>query len=341
MTRPLIRPLLTAVVLSAVIDPALMAGTQLNARRGSVLVANQGSADATLIDLSTGTGRQIPVGAGPHEAVVSPSGKVGIVTIYGAQAPGNQLAVIDIATGAVTRTISLGQYTRPHGGWFLPGDETRVVLTSETTQHVVIVNLTKGDVEAAIPTQAEGSHMVAITGDGSRAYTANVGSGSVSELNLTSKTHVRVMAVAPATEGIAVTPNGREVWVGSNATGAVSVIDTASWSIVATVPGLGVPYRLAMSADGSVVAVCDPKGNRFHLVDVAARKILWSLDGLAAPRGVNLSPDGRTAFVTLAGESAMGVIDLATRTLVQKIGVGKAPDGVWFGPSAAGGIAPE
>src|SRR5262245_59644135 len=122
-------------------------------RSGHVLVANQQSASASLIDLATDTARVIPVGTGPHEAVIAPSGRTGIVTIYGiAGAPGNQIAVIDIAKGTVTKTISLGEYTRPHGAMFLPGDESRVVVTSETTQNVVIVNLTAGSVERAITT---------------------------------------------------------------------------------------------------------------------------------------------------------------------------------------------
>jgi YVTN family beta-propeller protein len=300
--------------------------------RGTVLVANQGSADATLIDLASGVTRTIQVGSGPHEAVIAPSGRTGVVTVYGAQVPGNQLAVIDMATATVTRTISLDQYTRPHGAWFLPGDESRVVLTSETTQNIVIVNIVDGKVEAAIPTLAMGSHMVAVTADGSRAFTANVASGGVSELDLKGRVHVRTLAVAPATEGIAVTPDGREVWVGSNATGNVAVIDTKSWSVVATVSGFTMPYRLAMSADGRLAAVCDPKANSVHVVDVTSRTVLGSVSGLASPRGVHIAPDGKTAFVTMAGDSTVGVVDLTTRTVLRKFGVGKAPDGVWYGP---------
>ena len=149
-------------------------------RTGYVLVANQRSGTASLIDLRTDDARTLEVGSGPHEAVISPSGRIGVVTIYGIQGqPGNQLAVIDIPGGRVTRTISLADYTRPHGAVFLPGDESRLVVTSETTQNVIVVNLTEGRVESAIPTEAAGSHMVAVTADGRRAYTANVGGGKV------------------------------------------------------------------------------------------------------------------------------------------------------------------
>ena len=45
-------------------------------RTGNVLVANQQSASASLIDLSTDTARIIAVGQGPHEAVIAPCGRV-------------------------------------------------------------------------------------------------------------------------------------------------------------------------------------------------------------------------------------------------------------------------
>jgi YVTN family beta-propeller protein len=303
-------------------------------RSGYVLVANQQSANASLIDLSSDSARLIPVGAGPHEAVIAPSGRVGVVTIYGIQGqPGDQLAVIDIASGVVTRTVSLGEYTRPHGANFLPGDETRVVVTSETTQRLVVVNLAEGRVEAAIPTEAAGSHMVGVTADGKRAFTANIGSGSISEIDLERRAFVRSIAVGPRSEGVAVAPDGGTVWVGSNTNGTVSVVDTRTGTIVETLTGFQLPYRLAISPDGRTALICDPQGNAVHVADVAQRRVVWSLDGLASPRGVNISPDGTTAFVTLAGESKVGIIDLESRRLVRSVGVGASPDGVWYGPA--------
>ena len=303
-------------------------------RSGYVLVANQQSSSASLIDLATDTARVITVGAGPHEAVISPSGRTGIVTIYGlGGAPGNQLAVIDIATAKVTKTIDLGQYTRPHGAMFMPGDETRAVLTSEATQNIVLVNLGAGTVEGAIPTGAAGSHMVALTADGKRAFTSNVGDGSVSEFDLVAKKFVRTIATGPRTEGVAVTPDGTAVWAGSNTNGTVAIIDTKTGAIAQTLTGFTLPYRLAMSNDGKTAIICDPQGDRLIVADAVARKVLWRLDGIGSPRGVNIAPDGRTAFVTLAADETMGVVDLVARKLTRKVKVEKSPDGVWYGPA--------
>ena len=301
-------------------------------RSGFVLVANQQSASASLIDLTTDTARIIAVGDGPHEAVIAPSGRTAVVTVYGiAGAPGNQVAVVDIDKGVVTKTISLGELTRPHGAMFLPGDERRIAVTSETTQNVVLVDLLEGKVEAVIPTKAAGSHMVAITADGRRAFTSNVGGGSVSELDLARRAFVREIPIAPRVEGIAVSPDGTTVWAGSNTEGTVSVIDTASGTIAATLRGFSMPYRMAFSSDGKTVAICDASGDKLHIADALARKVVWTLDGLGAPRGVNIAPDGKTAFVTLAGDETMGVVDLETHRLTRRIKVQRSPDGVWFG----------
>jgi YVTN family beta-propeller protein len=302
-------------------------------RSGHLLVANQEAASASLIDLRTDSMRFIPVGIGPHEAAISPGGHTGVVTIYGQRPAGNELAVIDIAAGTVTRTISLGRYTRPHGVVFLPGDESRVVVTSESTGNVVIVDITSGTVEAAIPTEATGSHMAAITADGKRVFTSNVGSGSVSEIDLAGGTFVRSIPVAPRVEGIAVTPDGSLVFAGSNTDGTVSIIDTGNGTIVATLRGFKLPYRLAISADGRTAIVCDPEGGAIHAIDVATRAVAWKLEGLASPRGVSITPDGGTAFVTLADDPSVGLVDMTGRRLVRTIPVGQSPDGVGYGPT--------
>ena len=48
--------------------------------------------------------------------------------------------VIDVPALKVVRTISLGEYQRPHGIVFLPGDSL-VAVTSESSRNVVIVSV--------------------------------------------------------------------------------------------------------------------------------------------------------------------------------------------------------
>lgn len=299
---------------------------------GTALVANQGSASATIVDVATRRAKTIDVGTGPHEATISPDGRRGVVTIYGDRTPGNRLAIIDLTNGSLARHIELGDFLRPHGAVFVPGSNGIVAITSEASQRLLLVNIDSGRIVADIPTQGDVSHMVGLTGDGTRAYTANIRSGSISEIDLATRTFTRQLTVAPMTEGIAVRPVGSEVWVGSNEAGTVSVVDTQSWKVVATIGGFGMPYRLAFSPDGETVVVCDPESDKIYIMDVISRKVVGDVSGLGAPRGVIIAPDNRTAFVTVADSPAVVAVDLVEKREVMRVPVGVSPDGVGYHP---------
>jgi DNA-binding beta-propeller fold protein YncE len=305
-----------------VLNPADQDGTT------EVVVANQQSASASILSADGRTMKHVPVGNGPHEAQVSPDGRVAVVTVYGTQTPGNQLAVIDLVGDSVVRTIDLGEWTRPHGVIFLGGSSDRVVVTSESTSHVVLVNLRTGAIEA-IPTNARASHMIAVKADGTRGWTANIVDNSVSEIDLASKKFVRAFTVPARPEGIAVTPNGAEVWVGSNTTGAVTVISTATGVVAHTIAGMTFPYRLTASPDGRRVAIVDGQANKLIVADVASHGIAGEIQ-LNAPRGVAIAPDNRTGYVTLAG-GQLAIVDLKEFKLLRTLDVQASPDGVGAG----------
>jgi DNA-binding beta-propeller fold protein YncE len=294
-----------------------------------VIVANQQSASASILNADGVTMGHIAVGNGPHEAAVSPDGRVAVVTIYGAQTAGNQLAVVDLVRDSVIRTINLGTYTRPHGAVFLGGSSSRVAVTSESTGNVVIVDIAAGTIEAAVPTQARASHMVAVTADGKRGFTANIVDNNVSEIDLVSKQFVRTYPVPARPEGIAVTPDGREVWVGSNTTGAVTVISTIGGDVIQTLTGITFPYRLTAAPDGHSMAIVDGQGNRLVIADVITHRVIGGVE-LPEPRGVQFSPDSKTAFVTLGGGS-LAVVDVAGLRVLRTIPVQASPDGVGVG----------
>lgn len=323
------RPLAFCLLLAATATTTL---AQPGASAGTVLVANQQSASATIIDVATRAATTIDVGAGPHETVISPDGRWGIVTIYGlAGAPGNSIAVVDLAARKVVRTVDLGEYRRPHGAAFLPGSSSRVVVTSEASQNVVLVDVAEGRVISAVPTKHPGSHMLGVTADGKRLFTSNVGWGGISEIGLEPPAFTRDLQVSAQTEGIAVAPDGSTVWLGANQAGTVSIIDTKDWKVAATLTGFGMPYRIGISPDGSTAVICDPKDDKIHVADVKQRKIVGEVTSLGSPRGVKIAPDNRTAFITLGAENAVAAVDLTDRKILWKVTVGQSPDGVWYG----------
>ncbi|MCH7493760.1 hypothetical protein IIA16_03500, partial [bacterium] len=73
-------------------------------------------------------------------------------------------------------------------------DGQRIVVTSEVAKKLLIVDLAKGEVLKAIDTEGELSHMVVLSPDGRRAYVANLGSSSISVIDLESGTFIARIA---------------------------------------------------------------------------------------------------------------------------------------------------
>jgi len=302
-------------------------------KTGKILVANQQAASATIVDLATNTITHVPVGAGPHEAAISPDGKWGFISVYGVGGPqgaGNQIAVIDMAEKKVARMIDLGTYTRPHGMVPVAGSPLTLIVTSETTQNIIVVDAEKGTVLNAIPTGAQGSHMVAVARDGKRAFTANITPGSMTAFDLATGTATGSLKVATRTEGLATTPDGNQVWMGSNDSGTVSVVNTVTMKVDTVLGGFGMPYRMGVSPDQRLAIIVEAEGNRISVIDVKTRKPMGTVDVGGSPRGVAISPDSKWAFITLGPENAVVIVDLAGRRVFARHAVQAAPDGVAY-----------
>jgi YVTN family beta-propeller protein len=320
---------ITLVAALAIVQPA---SAQVAGLTGTIVVTNKSPATATIIDVGSGrTLGTLPTGQGPHEIAITRDGRTAVVTDYGAQGPGgNTLTVIDVPGRRVVRTIDLGQYRRPHGITFLPGDSL-VAVTSEASRNVVVVSVAEGVVRKAIGTTQNGSHMVGVVADGSRMYTGNIGSNTVSELNGRTGEFVKTFDVPAQPEAINVTPDGSEVWVGSNGTGKVSVVDPRTGTVTTAAEGLGWPYRVLFTPDRKTVMLPDLRNEELRFVDRASKKELSRLTFAGGgPQGITITPDGRYVFQSLSQQGRVAIIDVAKRTVVGHLEAGQTPDGVVY-----------
>jgi YVTN family beta-propeller protein len=316
----------------------------------TLVVLNKAEATASLIDLETGrVTTTLPTGEGPHEVAVSPDGTLALATNYGNRgAEGSSLTLIDIAAATVVRTIDLGELKRPHGVQFL--DARRAVVTVEANKALLVVDVETGEVEREIRTDQEVSHMVAVTPDGARAFVANIGSGSVTAIDLGEGTALAQVETGEGAEGIDVTPDGKEVWVTNRAADTVSVLDAASLEVLATVPCATFPIRVRITPDGRHALVSNARSADLAVFDVATRREkkriafereAGSTEGRlfgdrfgdsSVPIGVVVAPDGSTAWVAHANADAISVVDLESWAATGHLVAGKEPDGMAYSP---------
>jgi len=312
--------------------------------RGTIVASNMRDNTATVIDAASATVlATLPTGEAPHEVATTHDGKWAVVSNYGTrERPGNSITVIDLARLVVTRTIDLGEYRRPHGMAFFPGD-TLLAVTSEVSRAVLLLDFRSGQVIGNVPTSGRASHMLAMSSAGDELFTTNIVDGSISRLDVTKRETKRVIPVAKQVEGIAISPDGKRVWVGSNGDSIVVVVDAEAGRPIDTLRGFGIPYRLALSRDGRTAIVTDPARGEVRVFDAAARRqrllITIPREGIVAtaevpgspsPEGVTTSPDGRWAFVTLQGRNLVAMIDLRHGSIAAYAPTGSWSDGIGY-----------
>jgi len=323
------------------------------ASAATLVVANKSEATVSLLDLGSGEVRAVlPTGEGPHEVAVAPDGRTALVANYGTRAaPGGTLTVIDLTLAEVVATVDLAPHRRPHGMAFL--SDGRLLVTSEASRALLLVDVARRRVVRALPTGQEISHMVAVAPDGRRAFVANIGSGSVTAVDVATGTAATV-PTGEGAEGIAVTPDGAEVWVANRAADTVSVLEAGSLRVLATVEVPSFPIRAAVTPDGERVLVTCARSGDLAVLDRRARRVVRRVElGVRAadpegrlfggrfgsssvPIGIALSGDGSRAWIAHANADIITELDLGSWRVVRRLRAGREPDGMGWSPVAAG-----
>ncbi|WP_118857380.1 YncE family protein [Sphingomonas mesophila] len=313
----------------------LIAATAAPAAADTLVVGNKAEHTLSFIDLATG--REVarrPTGRAPHELAVSPDGKTVLAVSY--REPdfaGSTLHRFDIATAAARGKIDLAGHKGLHGLKWVGRGRT-LVITSEVTRNVAVVDAVAGKLLASIPTDQDGSHMVAVSNDGRRAFVANIGSGSFTAIDLVVRAKLRDVAVGAGAEAIALTPDGRQLWVGANEARKVMLFDARSLARLGEFPTEGVPIRIEFSPDGRVAAISEPDRHRVVVLDARTRKTLATVDlaaaGYKVPVTMLFAPDGKRLWVAATGSGAVAEIDTKSWRIMRRLAAGKGADGLAF-----------
>jgi YVTN family beta-propeller protein len=339
MLRHLCSTIIVATVLAAAVHGQAPAGGRV-ALTGTVVAVNQQSDSVTLIDLKTMTAyRHVAVVGGPHEAAVSPDGRTVVVTNYNKPGVGQQktLSVLALPSGDTVKTIDLGEYRAPHDVRWVDG--SRVVVTVEGSQALLLVNVTTGAVERVFKTGLAVSHMLALSSDRTRLYCSNMRDGSVTAFDFATGAKIKDVPTGKEAEGVGVTPDGRWVWAGNRAEDSISIIDTRTLEVVKRISSPGFPYRVQFTPDGTRALIPHANASSLVVADVASQTIAKSIPlGMAkvdkpSTAGVFPHPDNRHAFVTVRNDNSMLVLDLVTGETLARVEVQNSPDGVTWSPA--------
>lgn len=305
------------------------------AASGLVLVANKGEHTLGVIDPVAG--RMIATvpedGVTGHEVAASPDGKFAYVPIYGNSGVGHPgtdgqlLRVIDIAGRKITGTVDFGKGVRPHCVVVGPKDGLLYV-TTELENSVTMIDPKTLRIVGSIPTGQPESHMLALTSDGRRGFTANVGPGTVSVLDVPARKVAAVIPVAKSVQRIAVSTDDRWAFTSDQTERRLAVIDIRTNGISRWIPLPGIGYSMAPTPDGRWLLVVLSGANKLAVVDLNKMEVAHTLQLPRAPQEVLIRPDGAEAYISCDVSQQVAVIDTGNWKVARLIDAGRGADGL-------------
>jgi YVTN family beta-propeller protein len=316
---------------------AMMVGTGYAQGGGGplLLVANQGDHTLSLIDPAAGKQiAAVPVGGVTgHEVAVSADGKLAYVPIYGDSGvgrpgtDGSSMAVIDLAARKVVGSVDFGHGVRPHMPLVEPVSGMLYV-TTELDKAVTVIDPKTLKIAGKIPTGQEQSHMLVVSRDGKWGYTANVGPGTVSVLDMAARKTAAVIPVSRNTQRISMSRDGSMVFTADQTKPQIAVIDTATNQVKGWIALPAVGYGSAATPDGRWLLVGMGPAKQVAVIDLGAMKVTRTIDVPAGSGEILVRPDGKVAYVSCPIDGKVAEIDLATWKVVRVIDAGSRADGM-------------
>jgi len=302
-----------------------------------LLVVNQGDHDLSFIDPASGQQKfTVDVGGVTgHEVAATPDGRTAFVPVYGNTGvgkigtDGQVITVVDLHQHKVVGSIDFGHGVRPHCAVFDPRRHVLYV-TTELDQSISIVDPASLKIVGSIPTGQEQSHMFVLSHDGRFGYTANVGPGTVSVLDMNARKTIAIIPISANTQRIAISNDDKRVFTADQTKPQLAVIDTASNKLSGWIPLPAIGYGTAPTHDGRWLLVALRATHQVAVVDLKSSKIVRTIDVPDTPTEILVRPDGKLAYVSCGSKVAAIDLtnDMAGWKVASLIQAGQAADGL-------------
>ena len=323
---------LPALLLGACAPAAIVPAHDANTPRSTLYVTNKRGNDLSVVDLASGTEmRRVETCANPHELALSPDGAHLAVACYA----GTRVDILATAGLQKAASIELGENARPHGiVWHDNGD---IYVTAEGRKSIFRVKDPVGPQPETFEfsTGKDGSHMLAVSPDARHAWTMDLGSGTVTLVDLVTRRAPRSVAVGVEPEGIDLSPDGSVLWVSARGSNTALELEPMTLEVRREI-GVGrFPLRLAIRPQGDVAVTSNLADGSLTVIDLASGKPVRTIAVSSAEEAqtrfqvtILWSDDGQRVYVAETGTDTVAEIDYASGTVIRRIKVGDGGDGL-------------
>ena len=280
---------------------------------------------------------KVPAGAisGPVRVAVGPdtSNVLPFTVLIPSQSPIDDV-IASVGTGSSTQGVGIS----PDGA---------IAYTTSPEGNTVIPIDVQG--QTSYPSIAVGQQPVAIGihPQGTYAYIANFGSGSLSIISIDPDsanfhTVVETQLVGSNPIDVAISPDGDRIYVANAGSSSLSVLDgdetSASHNQVIASVGVGTSAQgVAISPDGTHLYVGTSTG--YIVIETTGYSVVAQVGTGSSTQGVRITPDGALLIILTAGGDVL-VVDVepgsaSENQVVGKVGNGGTTQGVAISPDGA------
>jgi YVTN family beta-propeller protein len=330
---------LCAITLGAAALHALAACTTVPAAEGATtampptlfVAAKRGN---TLSKVDLGSGAEVlrlPSCTNPHELATSPDGQHVALACYG----GQTVDVFRTDTLAKVVSIDLGDTARPHGiVWHPNGD---LYATAEGRQSIFWLRAPLSDTRELFEfgTGKQGSHMLAVSPDARTAWTTDLGSRTVTRIDLVTRRAPISVTVGEEPEGISLSPDGTTLWVSARGSNQAFALDPQTMEVRNTVATGKFPLRIAVRPQGDVAVTSDLQDGSLSVIDTATARVIRTI-AVSSPAEAQQrfqvtilwSADGQRIYVAETASDTVAEVYYASGTVLRRLKVGEGGDGM-------------
>lgn len=275
--------------------------------------------------------REVKVGSFPHEAVLSPDGRLyvsdnGVLWMTEDKPGTNTISVLDVHTMKKVDQIDLGKFHRPHGIAIVPGSN-RLLLTTERPAGLILVDPTERKVIRNYDVKGKSPHMVIPMAGGKVAYVSDTDSDAVAVIELlTGNTTLIPTGARP--QGAVLSPTGDRLYVVNTGGNQISIINTSRQQVVGVIPTGKGPGRIAMTPDGKTLIYNLQFEPGVGFADIASGKQTAMVALTGRPLSLTMNSAGTRAFAGIQDQDKVCYISVRNRSIERVIETpkGSGPD---------------
>jgi YVTN family beta-propeller protein len=329
---------LALLLAPTLLAPMLLVGTAASAFGNRAVILNSDEDSLSIID--TGNFKELSrqrIGRSPHHLIASPDGRTLVVALAG----GNQLALLDLASSALSGTdraeeadspgADIGLKERvtasdpyqigfsPDGKWF--------VAASLRLDRIDLYDAAGFRLVHRLAADTMPSH-IGFSPDSGTAYVTLQGTNSLIAIDLASGKPRWKVPVGRQPAGVLVRPSGT-VLVANMGSDHIAEVDPKDGSIIRRVRTGAGAHNFLLSRDGKTLYVTNRVAGTISVLDAATLDVTGTIKTGGGPDDMAWSPDGREMWVTNRWRASVSVVDPAAGIVKTIIPVGRSPHGIF------------